>query len=56
MSDFFYAIGDIFTALFPIFKAVGGFVNVFFMLVIATGVFGWTSWIIKHRDAAEKLD
>jgi hypothetical protein len=56
MNAFFYAIADLFNAFFPILKALGGIVNVFFMLVITIGVFGWTYWVIKHPDVAEKLD
>ncbi len=56
MNAVFYAIGDLFEALFPVFKFIGGSVNVFWMLCIAAGVFGWTAYVSKNPDGPEKLD
>lgn len=56
MNAFFYAIGDLFEAFFPVFKAVGGPYNVFWILLGFTGIVGWVFWLQKHKDAPEKLD
>jgi hypothetical protein len=56
MNDFLYAIADIFEALFPVFKAVGPFVNGFWIIGIFLGICGWLVWMNKHKEAPEKFD
>ena len=50
------AIGDVFEALFPIFKAVGGYLNVLWGLLIAVGCFGWVTYMSKNPDPIERFD
>lgn len=50
------ALGDLFEALFPIFEAVGGYLNVLWGVLIAVGCFGWLAYMTKNPDPTEKFN
>lgn len=56
MNAFFYAIGDLFEAFFPVFKAIGPYYNVLWIVLGFSGIVGWIAYMQKHKDAPEKLD
>jgi hypothetical protein len=50
MTAVWHAIGDFFTALHPLFRALGRGGNIFFSLSIAVLVFYWCSVLLKNPD------
>ncbi len=56
MTAIWYAISDLIQFFFPLLKAIGGYYNAFWILLIFIGCCGWVKYMANHLDPIEKFD